>query len=662
VKWRDMLHRVDRAQKSRRFKIIASILVVALGVGGYGAWLVAMNAPAARSDQVQTQREAQQAPERSGQTSEDGAPVEAIQGEASRVIADPDSRIRQRIETDALRRLLGSRSAAPGVAIGTLAAMGVALIVVWLGVSLTYLGLLALVGLVAAPLHAMEPTQGLARLMMALAALAASFTAILEAVRMLLGARTPMMAVARNVLNEAVRMKISVIFIVMLILLLAALPGLLDPDSPLRYRVQTFLKWGVSGAYGVLAMLTLFFSVATVAFEQRDRIIWQTMAKPVAPWEYLLGKWVGVMAVNLALLIVTASGVFLFTEYLRSQPAQGESRAYVNASGAPGPTEDRLLLETQVLVSRNGRLPTLPPIDQSVVDRLVEQRIAEAQQRVDVPNLQALERRTREEVLDDIEQARRLIPPGRTMEIVFENLREAREQGRPITLRYKIESGFNNPTEMYRVVMVVDGVAIPREVSLGTTQTLTLRPEVIDEDGTLTIELTNGDPYRGQVNPYSLGFPPGGMEILYVAGGYEINYLRVMAALWVKLGFIAAVGVSAASFLSFPVACFLAFLVLFSAQTASYLWESIDIFVGMQEKKDAPKFISWIVQAIATPIAWAFSTYSELRPSEKLVEGRLLSWVEMLKSAAILAMWTIATLTAGWSIFRNRELALYSGR
>jgi len=196
VKWRDMLHRVDRAQKSRRFKIIASILVVALGVGGYGAWLVAMNAPAARSDQVQTQREAQQAPERSGQTSEDGAPVEAIQGEASRVIADPDSRIRQRIETDALRRLLGSRSAAPGVAIGTLAAMGVALIVVWLGVSLTYLGLLALVGLVAAPLHAMEPTQGLARLMMALAALAASFTAILEAVRMLLGARTPMMAVA----------------------------------------------------------------------------------------------------------------------------------------------------------------------------------------------------------------------------------------------------------------------------------------------------------------------------------------------------------------------------------------------------------------------------------------------------------------------------------
>jgi len=658
VSLNDFLGRMDRAQKSQRFKIVATIIILALGIGGFSAWLVAVNAPGADGAQTQT---APASPDAEARAPEDDDLPPAAQGDASRVIADAEDRVRQPIESDALQRLIGSRSAAPGVAIGTAVGVGIALIVVWLGLALTYLGLLAIVGAVAAPLHAIEATQGLARLILGLAALAASFTAILEAIRLLLSGRSATLAVARNVLNEAVRMKISVVFIVLLIFLLAALPGLLDPAQPLRYRVQTFMKWGVSGTYGVLALLTLFFSVATVAFEQRDRVIWQTMAKPITPWQYLAGKWIGVMSVNLALLTVSASGVFLFTEYLRSLPAQGEVRAYVNASGEDVPTDDRLLLETQVLVARNARQPTLPDIDPQLVEQVVAQRVAEAQQRVDIADPEGYAASIRDEVVNDLDQARRLIPPGRAMEIPFENLGQARDLGRPLTLRYKLESGFNNPEEMYRIVMIVDGVALPREVSLGTAQTVTLRPETIDEDGTLTIEIVNGDPYRGQINPFSLGFPPDGMEVLYVAGGYEINYLRVMAALWVKLGFIAAVGVAAASFLAFPVACFLAFLVLFAAQTASYLWESIDIFVGMQQKQGGSQIFTLLVQAVATPIAWAFSTYSELQPARNLIDGRLLGWGAMARSVLILGLWTVAVLTGGWAVFRRRELALYSG-
>ena len=82
---------------------------------------------------------------------------------------------------------------------------------------------------------------------------------------------------------------------------------------------------------------------------------------------------------------------------------------------------------------------------------------------------------------------------------------------------------------------------------------------------------------------------------------------------------------------------------------------------GMQEKKGASPILTWIVQGIATPIAWAFSTYSELQPSRNLVEGRLLGWGAMIRSVAILGVWTAGVLAAGWSVFRKRELALYSG-
>ncbi len=52
------------------------------------------------------------------------------------------------------------------------------------------------------------------------------------------------------------------------------------------------------------------------------------MAKPVAR-RYLLGKWVGVAALAGVLLAVSSSGVFLFVEYLRNQPAIGEKEAFI---------------------------------------------------------------------------------------------------------------------------------------------------------------------------------------------------------------------------------------------------------------------------------------------------------------------------------------------
>jgi hypothetical protein len=115
--------------------------------------------------------------------------------------------------------------------------------------------------------------RGTARLLGGAVALTAAFTVLMAAMRVLLSAPGAMFAVAKNVLAEATRLKITLVFIVLLIFMLAALPGLMDPASPLRYRVQSFLQWGTGGAFWIIAILTLVFSVSTVAFEQRDKII-----------------------------------------------------------------------------------------------------------------------------------------------------------------------------------------------------------------------------------------------------------------------------------------------------------------------------------------------------------------------------------------------------
>ena len=231
------LARANRLQKTRRFKIIATILVIAAAVVALSSWLVVVNAPGARDTAAGAPAQRQATPQASGAQQGDAGSAADI----DQILAQPDEAIGPRVEARQLMEMIGSRDSTTGVALGLGIATGVLVLIIWLGVSLTYLALFSCVALIAAPLYFIESTQGLARLLIGLAALTASFTAVLEALRLSLSSSHPITAVARNVLNEAVRMKISIVFIVMLIIMLATLPGMLDSAQPLRYRVQTFL-------------------------------------------------------------------------------------------------------------------------------------------------------------------------------------------------------------------------------------------------------------------------------------------------------------------------------------------------------------------------------------------------------------------------------------
>lgn len=651
---KELAGRLNRAQRTLRFKIVATIVVVALGIGGFSAWAVAVSAPATRDAVASIAPEQQpQAPDQAEQPGDEREDdQQAPQGRT--------------LDAEVLRSMVGSPDAWKVVAGGTAAITALASLVIWLGLGLTYLGLIAVAGLIAGPLYLWEPTRGAAQLVGGLTALTASFTVLMQGCRAALAGDSPVLAIARNVLDEAARMKISLVFIVLLIFLLAALPGLLAEDQPLQYRVQQFLQYSVAGTFWVLALLTLFFSVASVAFEQRDRVIWQTMVKPVSPLQYLMGKWTGVMALNLALLAVSASGVFLFTEYLRNQPAQGESAPYVLESGRPGLTDDRLAVESQVLAARRAVGLGEPEISPSRLDDAVDRRMEAAMSRD--PSLrerprerERLRRDLREQLIKTAREQYRSVPPGAGRTFTFSGLAAAKERGQPLMLRYTVNAGSNNPNALYRVTFRTDGRVYPQQVGLGMAQRIpAIPPDAISEDGTLELDVVNGDPSRRLTNPLTITFPPDGLEVLYAAGAYEANFLRVVVALWVKLGFIAAVAVGASTFLSFPVACMAALLVLFAAETSNFLASSIEQF-PVEQRDGGTNWVAVLIRLAASPIAWAFSAYGDLQPTTKLVSGRLIGWGELTKGVAVIAAWTIAALGLGWSIFRKRELAIYSG-
>lgn len=480
-------------------------------------------------------------------------------------------------------------------------------------------------------------------------------------------------AIAKNTLAEAVRLRLSVVFLVLLILGLAALPQLLDANEFLRYRVQSFLQYGIGGTFWLIGLLVLLFAVATVAFDQRDKTIWQTMTKPVSPAQYVLGKWLGVSLLAAVLLTVCGSGVYLFTEYLRNQPATHEVRAYVAEEGRLI-SNDRMILETQVLSARDTVQIEPWQIDESKFKDSLNARIESILQdnAVAGETLEARESRRAQvssriesDLRKAVQQSQRVVGPGASVVYRFSGLRAAKTSNRPLVLRYKVNAGSNMPDVLYRVTFQFRGApAEVREVPLAQMLTMPLLPNIVDDDGTVEVQITNGDVFKGgreAFNPESMSFPPDGMEITYAAGSFRMNFLRVMVILWVKLAFLAMVGVVAGTFLSFPVACLVSLTVFFSAEGASFTQAALDNY-STEDREGRTLIFNTIVSNVAEIVSRTFRVYSDLRPTARLVEGLRLSWTDAATGTVVLMLSTVVLYVVGVYVMKKRELAIYSGQ
>ncbi|MFI4892422.1 MAG: ABC transporter permease [Phycisphaerales bacterium JB058] len=690
MKLGELKARADSVQQSRGFKYIASAVIVLAFIGVSVAAYVASASPV-------IQRSAETAPE-------------STTGVGSTITNTDSAQLMLETVLKDARGPSGTIIGAGIVAIG-------ALIVVWLGLGVTYSVLGLVLAVVAAPLWLFESTRDFSKLIMAIVILAAAFSALMQGARMLLSGKGPVRAIARNVLAEAVRLRLSIVFIVLLIFGLAALPGLLDADQPLRYRVQSFMQFGTGGSFWLIALLTVFFSVSTVSTEQRDKIIWQTMTKPVAPWRYLLGKWVGVAALAGVLLAVSSSGVFLFVEYLRNQPAIGEKEAFI-AYADEGLSEDRLVLETQILSAQRTVEATEPELDEETIQSIIQRRIEQIRQSdpsyVFTPDIEA---KFREDILKQNRMLYFAIDRSASRTFIFEGIDLPPDADVPLVLRYRIDSAANEPDRQYKLSFQLAGTApIVRPTGLGHSHSLPLAPililpadarepmprvilpddptftrameaykadrlpgaqyitagEMID-NGRFAIQISNGQfAYQtdeaGRIlspviipNDEHIQFPGGGLAISYPAGSYHANYARTMAILWLKLAFLAMLGIFCSTFLSFPVASMVSFGVFLMAESAGYVRLAVDNYSTLGSD-DQINFLKLAISFISYGVSWIFNVYADLKPVEKLVNGQMVGGVDMMVAGAVIGVWCFVLFFGSVLIFRKRELAIYSGQ
>jgi len=663
VSFAERLSAIDRIQRTTGFKIGASAVAVLAMLTLIGFSIVGSTLPGG-DERFGPAPGAQQ------QQADPDADPDTVRDGEGRTIENVVSRRQQQI-----REIVEVSRSPVATILGAAAGAGIVLIVIWMGLGLTYLGAITLAALVGYPLYALGSGywSTLGFLVIGVTALLLSFSVLIRALTIALAAPHPVTTIARNVLAEAVRMKVSLILILALAVMLAALPMFLDAEQPLRYRVQAFLQWSTGLSFWLIALLVVFFSVATVSYEQREKVIWQTMTKPVAAWQYILGKWLGVVLLGGALLSVTGVGVYQFTEYLRAQPAMGEIEPYVPLDENQLITEDRLILETQVLTARDSVYPTLPfgpgdeRFDQGIQERIERERRLQPNFNPTPGVLSGI----RANLVDEAISEYRSIDPATEGFETFEfyGLGDAKEDGRPLTMRYKINAGGNAPDQFYWLTFIFeDGTVFPpRKTGLGFSHTMTIDPALINDQGELRVQIYNGmvgtDRQARPLfnpNPGTATVPPDGLEISYAAGTYTGNFARIMGVLWVKLALLSVVAVFASSFTSFPVASLIAVAVFLMAETARFVqnalesWDRTSDSAGVEITRN-------IIYHFAHFVSDMLTAYADLRPTQRLAEGIILSWGEVSQGVVILAVASAVFFAAGVWVFRGRELAIYSG-
>lgn len=648
MSFRARISQLDQVQRHRTFKIIASALILIASIVLIGYGLLSKDSSTPLLDQ---------------RLAELPSTVENFAGEP---ITNP-----QLARTRQIQQLVAQADLGTIIAVSAGISGIVLTLVVWLNLGLIYpmLAMLAILMLFASRKLGFELAGSV---FFGMVSLTLVFMVLMRGAGLAMSFANPILAIARNVLAEAVRMKISLVFIILLFFVLAALPMLLNSEESLRYRVQSFLQYSTGFTYMFVGLLVVFFGAATVTYEQREKVIWQTMTKPVAAWQYLLGKWLGVAVIAGVLLSVSAIGVFQFTEYLRRQPATGEVAPFVPKDGSDI-TEDRLVLETRVLTSRVALPPAVPfSITDEAFDQAMQMQIERERQTNPSYNPSPAERNAlrSKKFQEEFSQYFSIDPNAeRYEEFIFQGLSEAKRLNLPLTLRYKINAEGNRPDMSYILTFAfADGTVLPpRRTGLGFSHYMTISPDFINDNGQLRLQIYNGQlraesdgVFALETNLNTFTIPPDGLELSYSVGGYRANFVRVYFVLWVKLALLAMLAVWASTFASFPVACLIAGGLFFIGESAGFVQDSLGAW-GTTTATGDPAPLRAMIYHFADWVSRMFKVYNELRPAKRLAEGQQLSWGTVSRGVFTLGLVCAIFYGLGVLIFRRRQLAIYSG-
>src|ERR1700722_16897145 len=140
--------------------------------------------------------------------------------------------------------------------------------------------------------------------------------------------------------KAALRFKLFLVIAVLLILAVIGLPLVIKDDGTARGFTQIILTYTLSAITALLGLSTLWLSCGTLARDIEECQIQVVATKPIARWQIWLGKWLGIVSLNAALLAISGSWGFGLLQWRATKL----------------PADEQKVLRSEVLVARGSAM------------------------------------------------------------------------------------------------------------------------------------------------------------------------------------------------------------------------------------------------------------------------------------------------------------------
>lgn len=460
-------------------------------------------------------------------------------------------------------------------------------------------------------------------------------------------------AIARLMIAEGLRMKIALVFLVLIAAVVIGLPFSIRGDSSLTGAVQSFMSYGLSATGLLLSMLTIFMA-RSLSDELVSQQIFLTMTKPVSRWQYVLGKWIGMMVLNSAFLATSAATIYGMVHYIKATHPPADARF------------DEKELVNEVLVARHAIGVTLPDFTDDAeleFERNVEEgRYANMPEEFDL-EIEKKNLRTKHEM------KWRVVGPTNGRVFEFKNILCKREPDTYVQLRYKTEVTGYPPDEIFRAYWEFGdpykSVPVYRTSTrhvVGRYHTIRIPTNAIADDNTLQVRFFNentfdGERQWGNVIEFRRSDP---LEILFTVGAFEWNLVRLLSLMMFKLMFLGAAALLGTTVFSFPVACLASFTVYVLAGMRSFISESMNLqstgFANMFDSVSS--FLTQSFAHIYNMLHWIIPDFGRYDAVEQFVSGRNVGLAWILQGFGdLVVIKTVIVLGLAMLLFQRREVA-----
>lgn len=450
-----------------------------------------------------------------------------------------------------------------------------------------------------------------------------------------------LLAISSLTWKAAFRFRLFWVLAGLLVAAVVVLPLMLKDDGTARGFTQILLTYTLGSIIAILGFATLWLSCGTLARDIEENQMQLVAVKPIARWQIWLGKWLGIVSLNAALLVLAGACVYGLLQWRAREL----------------PPEQQKILRNEVLVSR-GSLKEEPPDIEPIVDRVFEQRIKE------VPIPQSSHAMVRNEIREHVKSQFQVVAPNvaRYWEMDL-GLRRFTLRDEPLYARLKFHAASTNALGTYLVRIVIGSTNAPqlqpysdRTLAADTFHEIEIPANSWDNKGIVRIEVRNYD-------RVALLFPlEDGFELLFRESGFLENFIRGLLIILCWLALLASIGLAAASFLSFPVAAFFSASLLVVGFSTGTLAGAVEAGTIGGVNEESGEVGSSALDLVLIPAFKGLLTVFEMvqkhSPVDSLSTGRSIPWTDVIVafSQVVVLLGGLVALV-GIGAFTRRELA-----